>query len=281
MKKSLFILALICLSFVGCKTDNGGTTTGEDLSYLIKTYYRYENSSNQIIKQTWTYDGYKVTGYKYYVDGQLYQESKNYSYNGLNASYDSYSYRNGDIHDVTVQHIECELLDDTYQRTKYLKYYYPDSQNTNIYETYYWYDGKKKLSQKSYTNGMLSSETLYNYDGLRCSYKTMSYYSPGVVNQENNYEILYLDETYLRIKTQLRTRKRYDAEGNLTSTDTYYTVNEYDGKKPVGYQYYRNGKLSAAGRDYQYDGLTCFYFIDGYQDGEVVSTLMYEVEYLE
>jgi len=109
----------------------------------------------------------------------------------------------------------------------------------------------------------------------------MQYYYDDVVRYERNYEILYLDETYLREKSRLQTRKRYDTDGTLISTDTYYNVNEYDGKKPIGYQWYQNGKLGAVGRDYQYDGLNCFYFIDSYQDGEIVSTQMYEVDYLE
>lgn len=280
MKKTIYLLAFLCILLAGCKKDDGGTNSGEDLSYLIKTYYRYE-SGGHINKYITTYDGYKRTNYKYYYDGLLYTEHKNFSYNGLNASYDSYYYRNGDINDVTIQHYECEYLDDTYQKTKYYKYYYLDTLNTNIYETHNWYDGKKILSSKSYTNGVQTDEILYSYDGLRCTYKTKTYYYNDVVRYERDYEILYLDETYLREKTRLQTRKKYDTEGNLISTDTYYTVNEYDGKKPVGYQFYQNGKLSGIGRDYQYDGLTCFYFIDSYQNGEVVSTQMYEVEYLE
>lgn len=269
------IMVFVCLLFASCKKDGEGTNTGEDLSYLIQTYYRYE-SGGHIYKTVCTYEGRKQTSYKHYVDGLLYSEYKNYSYNGLNASYDSYSYRNGDVNDVTVCHYEYEYLDDTYRRTKYYKYYYPDSQdNTNIYETYNWYDGKKKLSSKSYTNGMLTGETLYHYDGLRCTYKKDLGY------EERNYEILYLDETYLRTKSNLQTRKRYDSDGNLISSNTYYYVFDYDGKKPIGSKSYTNGKLSSVGRDYQYDGLTCFYFVDGYQDGEVVSTRMYEVEYLE
>lgn len=282
MKKTIYIISLVCcIMFTCCKKEGGGMTAGEDLSYLIKTYYRYE-SGNQIIKQIWTYDRYKMTGNKYYVDGQLYQERKNFSYNELRASYDSYSYRNGDANDVSVTHYEYEYLDNTYQRTKHVRYYYPNAENDNIYETYYEYDGNKRLGYKSYTNGVLTNEVRYTYNGLRCSYKTTNYYSENVVRQERDYEILYLDETYLREKSRLQTRKRYDTEGNLTSSDTYYTVNEYDGTKPVGYQSYTNGKLSAVGRDYQYDGLTCFYFIDSYNNnGEVVSTRMYEVEYLE
>lgn len=280
LKKSIYLMAFVCLLFAGCKKDGGGTNTGEDLSYLIMTYQRYE-SGGHIIKNTWTYDGYKQTGFKGYEDGQIHQEGKNYVYNGLNASSDTYLYRNGNVNDVTIRHYEFEYLDDTYRRTKYRKYYYPDSKNTYIYETYNWYDGKKKLSSKDYRNGVLTNEILYSYDGLRCTYKTTYYYHDDVVRMEQSYEILYLDETYLREKSILRTVKKYDTEGNLTSTDTYYTINEYDGKKPIGYQSYTNGKLNSVGRDYQYDGLTCYYFVDIYRDGEVYSTSLYEVEYLE
>ena len=283
MKKGLYIiafLALTCNVFNSSKKRFDELYSKEDLSYVIRTYYRYE-SNGKIIKQTWTYDGYKVSGYKYYIDGLLYSESKDYLYDRLNVSYNSYSYRNGDVNDLSVQHTECEYLDDTYQRIKYQKSYIPDTQNTNILETYYEYDGKKRLCSKSYTNGVLTNEIHYNYDGLRCTYKTTDYYYDDVVRMERNYEILYLDETYLRKKSILQTWKKYDIEGNLISTDTYYTVNEYDGKKPIGYQWYHNGKLGSVGRDYQYDGLNCYYFVDDYQDGEVISTRMYEVEYLE
>ena len=267
---------MCCILFAGCKKDNGGTSTGEDLSYLYKTYFRYESSNGQIIKQTWTYDGHKETSYKHYVDGLLYSERKNYSYDGLNASYDDYSYKNGDVNDVTVRHYECEYLDDTYLRKKYEKYYSLDPQDTNIHETYYCYDGKKKTSQKQYYNGVLTREVLYSYDGLRCSYKI------DFGNQRERYfEVLYLDETFLRQNTYLRSEKRYDTEGNLLTSNISYFVYNYDGKKPIGYQEYQDDNLSAIGRDYQYEGLNCYYFLDDYQDGEVVSTRMYEVEYLE
>ena len=270
---------ICCFLFASCQKDGGETNTGEDLSYLIKTYFRYDNGG-RIIKQTWTYDGYQLTGYQAFEDGQLYSESKNYLYNGLRCSYDSYSYRIGNVDDVTIQHIECEYLDNTYQKIKYKKSYYPNSQNTNIIESYSEYDGKKLLSTKSYVNGVLSGETVYYYEGLTCNYQTTGYYSGGI--EERNFVIVYLDDTYLREKSRMQTRLRYDSDGNLASSNTFYTVNDYDGKKPIGYQWYRNGKLSAVGRDYQYDGLTCYYYIDSYNnDGEVVSTSLYEVEYLK
>lgn len=270
-----------CILLASCKKDDGGTIIGEDLSYLIKTYERYE-SGGHIIKNTWTYNGYKITGYRHYEDGLLYSENKNYSYNGLKASYDSYSYQNGDANDVSVTHYEYEYLDETFQRPKYTRYYITnsDSGSNDLYETYHEYEGKKKVSTKNYMNGSVFREILYNYDGLRCTYKRTEYVSENIVARERSYEILYLDETYLREKSRLYTNKMYD-NGNLLYSSTTYTINNYDGKKPIGYQVYSNNKLRSVARDYQYDGLTCYYFMDDYQDGEVVSTRMYEVEYLE
>lgn len=280
MKKSLYLIAILALTSIlisGCKKWFDEPDSKEDLSYVIKTYYRYE-SNNHIYKYIWTYDGYKETGYKYYYDGQLYEERKNYSYNGLSANYDSYSYRDTVI---ICQHVECEYLDDTYRRVKYRKtqYSYPDPQDNYFYETYYEYDGKKLMGYKSYQNGILYGENHYDYDGLRCTYNTTS--NNGSYVDERSYEILYLDDTYLREKTRLVNRKKYDTEGNLTFSHTHYYVYDYDGKKPVGYQYYYDGKFSGKGRNYNYDSLSCYYFIDSYRDGEVYSTSMYEVEYLE
>ena len=283
MKKSVYIIALLALTSIlsnGCKKTNDELNPKEDLSYVIRTYYRYE-SNGHITIQTWTYDGYKETGYKYYYDGQLTEERNNYSYNGLKASYDSYSYRDS----VTYcYHYECEFLDETFRRTKYSKCYayYPNPQDNHFYdirETYYEYDGKKLTSYKSYTNGTLTGENQYNYEGLRCTYQTT--YNYLSYTEVRNYDILYLDDSYLREKSRLQTRERYDASGNLIYTKTYYTVNDYDGKKPIGYQFYQDGNLGGKGRDYHYDGLTCYYFVDAYRDGEVYSTSMYEVEYLE
>ena len=282
MKRGLFLLATICcVLFASCKKDGGGANTGEDLSYLIMTYQRFE-AGGQIYKSKWTYDGYKLMGNQNYVDGQLISETKNYSYNGLNTSYDGYVYWHGDTNDVGVAHHECEYLDETFQRPKYIRYYITNSDsgsNDLLYETYREYDGKKLLYSKSYTNGVLTDEIHCNYDGLRCSYKTTDYLGNTIYTVD--YEILYLDETYLRVKSNLQTSKRYDTNGNLTSSSTSYFVYDYDGKKRIGYHYYSNGILVAVARDYQYDGLTCYYFVDDYQDGEVVSTRMYEVEYLE
>lgn len=285
MKKSVYIIVLFALTgitFSGCKKTNDELDSKEDLSYVITTYYRYE-TNGKIYKTTRTYDGYKETGYHYYVDDQLISEYKNFSYDGLNASWDEYTYQDNIV--IRQTHVECEYLDETFLRTKYRKeeYYYPDSQNNDIIESFYEYEGKKKVSYKNYRNGILSGECHdYNYDGLRCTY-TQTLYSSNVVYEERSYNILYLDDTYLRQKSYLRSIERYDSNGAVCYSKTTYSVYKYDGKKPkpVGGRTFTNGELSSVIRDYQYDGLSCRYYVDSYRDGEVYSTTMCEVEYLE
>lgn len=283
MKKSICLIALICLLFAGCNKVEDESLK-EDLSYLIQTYNR--NDQNGTISKTIrTFNGYKETSLEYYVGGQLYQERKNYLYNGLKASWDIYTYQIDAINsENTRQHIECEYLDDTYLREKYRKteYYYEDPQRDHITEYYSVYDGKKIVSQKYYSNSTLSYESYdYNYEGLRCTHK-WTHYNSGYPDDERNYIIEYLDDTYLRQKSSMYTRERYNSDGQLISSSTSYTVYDYDGKKVIGSQSYSNGKLLSMSRDYHYDGLTCYYYVDKHNnDGEVTSTTSYEVEYLE
>lgn len=283
MKKSFYIVAslvLACILFAGCKKWIEEPEPKEDLSYLIKTYYRYE-SNGKIIKDTWTYDGYKPTGHQHYEDDQLKYEYKNYSYDGLNVSRDFYQYQNNEVEYYT--HSEAEYLDETFLRTKYKKeqFFYPKNpQNNYIVEYYCVYDGKKIVSTKHYHNNY-HTETHCDYDGLRCSEKITFYNSQEVIFQVKDIDIMYLDDTYKREKSYRNTTRKFDASGNLLHSETYYYVFDYEGKKPIGYQFYSNGELSSVYRDYHYDGLSCYYFVDSYQDGEVISTRIDEVEYLE
>lgn len=286
MKKSFFIMAFTCcILFAGCKKVDDESDSKEDLSYVLKTYQRYE-SNGHIYITTWTYDGHKPMGNQYYVDGQLISEYKNYSYDGLNASYDYYYYNNYDVNDIKYRlHVETEYLDETFQRIKYQReeYYYANSQDNYISEIYREFEEKKVVNWRRYKNGLPTAEGHdFIYDGLHCTSITTKYSSdiPNVVREETSFNTVYLDDTYLRTKSSTRANERFYEDGTST-TSTSFTVYDYDGKKPIGSQTFVNGKLSSATRDYQYDGLTCHYFYDYYINGEVQSTWSYEVEYLE
>lgn len=281
MKKRICFLALISVLFPCCKKTNDGTNSKEDLSYLITTYHSYTSNNNAIL-EIWSYDGYKQMSYKYFINGKLLSERKNYFYDGLNASWDYYNYSPNTT--MIRQHVECEYIDETYRRAKYYKTedFYEEAQHNCIYETFREYEGKKTVSYKYYKNGMLIQDGHdYNYDGLHCSYK-MTYYSlPNSISEERSYNIVYLDDSYLRTKTQTYARDHYDANGILDSSSTRCAVYDYEGKKTIGSQVFVDGILSSVTRDYQYYGLICYYYSDIYRNGELFETTLHEVNYLE
>ena len=138
-------MAFVCLLFTGCTKPDDGTDIKEDLSFLYITYAA-NNTIDYEVRTT--YDGYKETSNKYYTNGELFGEQKNYSYNGLNASWDYYAFQNGDVNDLLYQgHVECEYLDNTFQRKKYYKsetdYYHEGSQEHSVWVEYWEYDGKR------------------------------------------------------------------------------------------------------------------------------------------
>jgi len=277
MKKCIYAIALALLSvmFLGCnKTD--GLFSDEDLSYLKPTYSRIDHG-NYVQKTLIQYDGNKIIEYKQWQDDELDVERTNYSYDGLNAQLDVYYYGHvGHIRD----HVECEFLDETFERVKYSKTecFYENTQYDYVSEVYYEYDGKKKVGYKNYHNGILYAEEKdFNYDDLHCTYQRI-YYSPtGEVDQVDAYNVLYLDDTYLRNQSYSYTRT-YTIDGY---SRTYYYVYEYDGKKIVGIKVYLNGELSKVHRDYQYDGLVCHFKIDHYQNGVLNNTTNGETHYLK
>lgn len=286
MKKSIVLLAFLCLLFFGCKKDNENgidipTLFNEDLSYLIETYSR-EERNGRIYEYDRIYDDYKPMSIKHYSNGQLNGECKNYYYDGLDCSYDAYSYNNSN--DVTLcQHYENEYLDKTYLRSKHYicKYDYVDNdQEDRVVEAYHEYDGKKQMGYKRFLNGVLVCENNdYSYDGLNGGFTMRNYSNTGDLVNIRKYELQYLDATYLQSRQKITKYTTEYVDGS--PTEVYYKVVEYDGKKPMGYKVFVNGTLIEEGRDYVYDGLKCYYKVDHYNDNTLSSTSLFEVHYLE
>lgn len=296
MKKgiSVFFIFLVITTLFGCKKDNGndnpqpfdGNDTiavlNEDLSYLIETYSRHV-VNNTVLETVTTYDGYKITSRKHYHNGQLSAEQKNFYYEGLDASHDSYSYHNYDTNDVSIhQHFSIEYLDTTYYRWKRTinEFYYAENSNVEnkVEETIFDYEGIKEVGYRRYINGILVIQVNdFVYDGLNCSYTYKKYSNSGNLEYTSRYEIQYLDSTYLRQKVTRYTTEYVDGSPN----SVYYKIVQYDGKKQMGYKVFVDGKLTEEGRDYLYDGLKCYYSVDHYRDGTLSDTATIEVHYLE
>lgn len=290
MKKNAVLMVLLCALLVGCNKyqDNNDSNQNsieldqeEDLSYLIITY-SCEDRGDQLYETIKSFDGLKVISNKSLDNGHLSAEGKNYYYDGLNCSYDWFSYYNNSVNDAYLhQQISIEYLDETLLRSKHSidrrEYVNVNDGRVDVYEHFHEYDGKKQVGFKSFLNGILVREISdYTYDGLNCSYTYKNYSNTGDLMDISQYEIQFLDDTYLRQKVT-----RYTTYVEGTQTKVYYKTVQYDGKKQIGYRIFVNGTMTEEGRDYIYDGLKCFYKVDYYRDGSLAHTSSFEVHYLE
>ena len=289
MKNSIVLFVCLCMLFAGCKKDDvdNSDSSNEDLSFLIETYSRTEGN-NHVYEDVKTYDGHKIIDHRYYRDGQLWTDDKNYSYDGLTRSWDGYSYSYSfesgiNYEEYSLRHYSYEYLDNTFLRTKhgieeYWHYHNHEYQNYRYNEFFYERDGVKLVNYKCFTNGILTQEVDdYSYDGLNCSFSRKKYSDTGDLVSVQKYEYQYLDETYLRHKVIRYTTEYVDG----SPTEVYFKSVQYDGKKPIGYKVFKNGTLREEGRDYIYDGLKCYYKVDYYRDGTLDYTSSCEVHYLE
>ena len=276
---NLSLLLLLGIAFVSCKKESLHPTPKEDLSYLIKTYSREERSNQHSQETIITYNGYKQTSYKHFIDGRLHAEYQDITYDELcfNCNVLIFS-ENNEI--VTNQHFNIEYTDTTYTRSKHSinKVESETSNSDAVYETFNEYDGKRRMSRKRFRNGILISEnTDYKYDSLSCSYTMKEYSLNGDLVSSSNYEIQYLDDTFLREKVTRYTTEYVDG----SPTTKYFKSVQYDGKKQIGYRVFVDGKLKEEGRDYNYNGLKCNYYVDRYQDGVFSYSISFEEQYLE
>ena len=92
----------------------------------------------------------------------------------------------------------------------------------------YKYEGYKKIEYALYTDNTIISSSKYAYNGLICT------------DAQSETTIEYLDNTYLRVKSQ--------------TTPTTISEIEYDGKRILNQKYYYNGNLTYECR-YEYNGL--------------------------
>lgn len=255
----LLLLSILFVSTItGCKKDptnedsneNGETPENplhfeEDLSFTrtLKQFY-YRNSRDSVLK-IYEYVDNKQMLYEFYRNGVLQTQWGDFVYDGLTCVYTV-------TNSVSQVEAYSEYLDDSYSRTIYGETRASDGIASRVYQEY---DGKKCIGSKRYSYETLTQETKdFVWDGLNCSYTTYIYNSePGVVTDINEYSYTYLDDTYKR-PTHTILRSVSYTYGLTSVTETFY---QYDGKKPVGKQEYRDGILREEYKDYVYDGNKC------------------------
>ena len=138
----------------------------------------------------------------------------------------------------------------SYLRVKSSEYESYSNGYSDIQKTITQYDGNKPISVTIYSNGKLIRKSEYSYNGLSCTGTTYTYdISTGkqTFTMEGTY--VYLDDTFLRVKS-------YETVTHSNGySSTYRAITQYEGKKPISYTTYSNGKLFQQ-EDYTYNGLT-------------------------
>lgn len=256
----LLLSVLFVSTIIGCKkspTNENGNESGEtletplhfeeDLSFtrILKQLY-YRNNGDSVLK-VYDYDGNKKTLYELYRNGVLQTQWDGFVYDGLTCVYTI-------TNSASQVEAYTEYLDDSYSRPIYGETRTSDEIVSKVYQQY---DGKKCIGSKRYTYETLTQETKdFIWDDLNCSYTTYIYNSePGVLTDINEYSYTYLDDSYTRPTHTILKSISYTYD--LTSiTETFY---QYDGKKPVGMQEYRDGVLREEYKDYVYDGNKCIF----------------------
>lgn len=258
MKTKLLLFSILFLSVLaGCKkapaNENGNASDTpqhfeEDLSFtrtLEEVYYKYNGICAQEYKKISFYDGNKEVLYESYRDGELRTRWNNYVYNGLTCTYTiSNSYSEVEAYE--------EFLDDTYSRPKYGETRTDEGISSKVV---YEYDEQNRcIGVKRYSFETLSQETKdYYWDGLDCSCTTYYYPINGSTTEKNEHFTSYLDNTYRR-PTHIILKAISFTGDTQSVTETLY---QYDGKKVIGKQDYKNGVLKEEYKDYVYNGNRC------------------------
>ncbi len=240
----IVFVAISCGKEEGDNAGGNNTSHSEDLSYLrVKSseYESYSNGYSDIQKTITQYDGNKPISVTVYSNGKLTRKSE-YSYNGLSCTGTTYTYDISTGKQTSTTEETYVYLDDTFLRVK-------SYENSN-YRAITQYEGKKPISVTAYSNGKLSQKVEYSYNGLSCTGTTYTYdISTGkqTFTMEGTY--VYLDDTFLRVKS-------YETVTHSNGySSTYRAITQYEGKKPISYTTYSNGKLFQQ-EDYTYNGLT-------------------------
>lgn len=268
--KKIFILLLvpvhIMILLASCSKDNlPGNKKDKDYNWIKTTSeIQYnEDGITEASKEITTYDDAgRPNGYKYYVQGELIFEDVDYSYSGRECTFTEkfYSPFETDFKCKTV------YLDDHFI-LPLSEIIYGDNDIKEILKNVYTYDSKgRRTGQTGYYYGIVSDEAVnFSYNGKECTYMERQYES-GEVSDEMKWEIIYLDDTWIKTTSEkISSGPDFDAsEKTLTSYDS-------EGRE-IGEKNYNGSKLAYEKTDYIYNGKECNYTQKNYDDGKLKSS---------
>jgi hypothetical protein len=222
-------------------------------------YITYDAQGNEASRMEYTYDTEgRETGYKYFSNGTLSQQYRDYQYNGRTITCWGDTYTSGSVSSsVKLQRTYTDI--NWIQIAQQIQYAANGTEASRM-ECTYDTEGRES-SYKYFLNGKLYSQNRdYQYNGRSITYWYDMYIGGSIVS--GKIQRTYSDLNWIQITQQIqyaangteasRTEYTYDTEGRETGYKSF-------GIGPVSYQY----------RDYQYNGQTITCWVDTYKSGSL------------
>lgn len=198
--------------------------------------------------EAYTYDTQgREIAYTHYMNNELYEERRNYSYNGFVCTYDSYM--KGDSRSNTT----IEFYDESWNRGKIRNFTTTFRSGESATNKYKYDDQNRLIGVQSYDKSTLLSEYKnYQYSKDRISYDYLIYGSPPS-NMTSITEYTYNDTKTIK--------KTYSANNPSSYQEWCY---DHEGREIESVQYI-DGKLFSENTNYIYKNKVCTY--DSYSYG--------------
>jgi hypothetical protein len=235
-------------------------------------YITYAANGTEASRTEYTYDTEgRETGYKYFSNGTLSQQYRDYQYNGRTITCWGDTYTAGSVSSSgKIQRTYSDL--NWIQLTQQIQY---ATNGTELSRMEYTYDTEgRETGYKYFLNGTTLYSQFRDYQNngrtITCWYDM--YIGGSIVS--GKIQRTYSDLNWIQITQQIQ----YDANGTESNRMEY----TYDTEgRETGYKSFGIGPVSYQYRDYQYNGQTIICWFDMYTSGSVNSSFKIERTYRE
>ncbi len=245
--------------------DNPTVTNQYDWIQTTQQITYAADGVSEASRQEITYDADgRETGMKYYANGVLTHQYRDYQYNGRTVTFWNDVYSNGNVQ-TSIKNQRTYSEKNWIQITQYITYAADGVTEAVHQEITYDADGRE-TGMKSYANGVL----MFQYRDYQHNGRTITFwndvYSNGNVQTSIKNQRTYSEKNWIQATQNIT----YTAEG-MTEASRQEITYDADGRE-TGMKYYANGVLIHQYRDYQYNGRTVTLWFDFYLEGSLQST---------
>ena len=215
----------------------------------------------------------RVTGYRFYSNGVLLHQTRDYQYNGRTITFWLDYYSNGNV--TSSSKLQRTNRDNNWIQITQTISYAADGVTETIRQEFDYDNDGRETGYRQYRDGALRTQHRdYEYDGRTVTFWSDSY-SGGNVTSSVKMQRTYFDKNWVQMTQEIT----YAADG-VTETQRIETDFDNDGRE-TGYRIYSNGVLSSQYRDYQYNGRTVTFWNDTYSGGTLQSSRTVQRVYKE